>query len=77
MYNRDVLFREVKHVVKHEFIPKEPKKIEFEVKEYESASTVEEDSEEGEPQTPALRRSVRERRQPKRYSHLISIQVLP
>ena len=62
------MIREVKYVVKHEVIPKEPEKIEFELKEYESDSTAEEDSEEEEPQTPALRRSVRERRQPERYS---------
>ena len=47
---------------------KEPDKIEFELKEEESDSTTEEDSEEEEPQTPTLRRSVRERRQPERYS---------
>ena len=38
------MFREVKDVVKHEFILKEPEKIEFELKEYESDSTKEEDS---------------------------------
>ena len=58
LYNRDVVFREVKYVVKHEFLPKED----------ESYFTTEEDLEEEEPQTPAVRRSVRERRQPKRYS---------
>ena len=62
------MFREVKDVVKHEFIPKEPENIEFELNEYESDSTIEEDSEEEEPQTPTLRRSVPERRQPERYS---------
>ena len=62
------MFREVKDVVKHEFLPKEPEKIEFELKEDESDSTTEEDSEEEEPQTPAMRRSIRERRQPERYS---------
>ena len=62
------MFREVKDVVTHEFVPKEPKKIEFELKEDESDSTIEEDSEEEEPQTPALRRSVWERRQPEWYS---------
>ena len=62
------MFREVKYVVKHEFIPKEPEKIEFELKEDESDSTTEEDSEGEEPQTPAVRRSARERRQPERYS---------
>ena len=62
------MFREVKDVVKHEVLPKEPEKIEFELKEDESDSTIEEDSEDEEPQTLALRRSVRERRQPERYS---------
>ena len=60
--------REVKDVVKHEFLPKEPKNIEFELKEDELYSTTKEDSEEEEPQTPVLRRSVQERRQPERYS---------
>ena len=41
LYNRDVVFREVKYVVKHEVIPKELEKIEFELKEYESDSTIE------------------------------------
>ena len=68
MYNQDVVFREVKYVVKHEFLPKELGKIEFELKEDESDSTTEEDSEEEAPQTPVVRRSTRERRQPKRYS---------
>ena len=61
------MFREVKDVIKHEFIPKEPEKIEFELKEYESDSTTEEDSKEEEPQNPAIRRLVQERRQPERY----------
>ena len=68
MYSQDVVFREVKDVVKHEFLPQELEKIEFELKEDESDSTTEENSEEEEPQTPAVRRSVRERRQPERYS---------
>lgn len=68
MYSRDVVFREVKDVIKHEVQPKEPVKIEFELKEEESDSVVEEESEDEEPQTPAVRRSVRERRQPERYS---------
>eukprot|EP00253_Pinus_taeda_P008942 PITA_08942 len=46
----------------------EPEKIEFELKEEESDSTTEEESEDDEPQTPGVRRSVRERRQPERYS---------
>ena len=36
------MFREVKEVIKHEIQPKEPKKIEFELKEEESDSTVDE-----------------------------------
>ena len=68
VYIRDVVFREVKDVFKDEIIPKEPEKIEFELKEDESDFTTEEYSEEEEPQTPALRRSVQERRQPERYS---------
>ena len=68
MYNQYVVFRKVKYVVKHEVLPKEPEKIEFELKEDESYSTTEEDSEEEEPQTLAVRRSVRERRQLERYS---------
>eukprot|EP00253_Pinus_taeda_P003541 PITA_03541 len=60
--------REVKDVIKHEVQPKEPEKIEFELKEEESDSTVEEESKDEEPQTPAVRRLVRERRQLERYS---------
>eukprot|EP00253_Pinus_taeda_P032832 PITA_32832 len=62
------VFREVKDVIKHEVQPKEPEKIEFELKEEESDSTAEEESEDEEPQTPGVRRSVRERRQPERCS---------
>ena len=62
MYSRDVVFREVKDVIKHEVQPKEPVKIEFELKEEESDSVAEEESEDEEPQTPAVRRSIRERR---------------
>ena len=68
VYSRDVVFREVKDVIKHEFQPKEPEKIEFEIKEEELAPTTEEESKYEEPQTPGVRRSVRERRQPERYS---------
>ena len=68
MYSRDVVFREVKDVIQHEVQPKEPEKIEFEPKEEESDSAAEEESEDEEPQTPAVRRSVRERRKPERYS---------
>ena len=57
------MFREVKYFIKHEVQPKEPVKIEFELKEEESDSVAEDESEDEEPQTPAVRRSVRERRQ--------------
>ena len=60
VYIRDVVFREVKDVIKHEFLPKEPEK--FELKEEESNSIVEEESENEEPKTLAMRRSVRGRR---------------
>ena len=39
MYNRDALFREVKNVIKHEVLPKEPEKRAFKLKEEESDST--------------------------------------
>ena len=39
------MFREVKDVVKHEVLPKELEKINFELKEDESDSAIEEDSE--------------------------------
>eukprot|EP00253_Pinus_taeda_P008404 PITA_08404 len=68
LYSRDVMFREVKYVIENEVQPKEPEKIEFELKEEESDSTTEEESEDEEPQTPGVRRSMRERRQPERYS---------
>ena len=41
MYNRDVVFREVKYVVKNVVLPKELDKIEFELKENESYSITE------------------------------------
>ena len=63
-----MVFREVKNVTKHEVPSKEPEKIEFELKEEESDSTVEEESEDEEPQTSGVRRSVRERWQLERYS---------
>ena len=62
------MFREVKDFIKHEVQPKELEKIEFELKEEESDSITEEESEDEEPQTPGVKRSVRERRQPERYS---------
>eukprot|EP00253_Pinus_taeda_P029987 PITA_29987 len=46
----------------------ELEKIEFELKEEELYSTIEEESEDEETQTPGVRRSFRERRQPERYS---------
>eukprot|EP00253_Pinus_taeda_P021163 PITA_21163 len=68
VYNRYVVFREVKDVIKHEVQPEELEKIEFELEEEESDSTTDEESKDEEPQTPGVRRSVRERRKPKRYS---------
>ena len=68
VYSRDVVFREVKDVIKHEVLPKEPEKIEFELKEEESYSTIEEELEDEEPQTLVVRRLVRERRHLERYS---------
>eukprot|EP00253_Pinus_taeda_P031547 PITA_31547 len=52
VYSRDVVFREVKDVIKHEVQPKEPVKIEFELKEEESDFVAEEESKDEEPQTP-------------------------
>eukprot|EP00253_Pinus_taeda_P002174 PITA_02174 len=60
--------QEVKDVIKHEFQPKEHEKIEFELKGEELDSTAEEKSEDEEPQTLVVRRSIRERRRPERYS---------
>eukprot|EP00253_Pinus_taeda_P003719 PITA_03719 len=68
VYIRDVVFREVKDVIKHEVQPKEPEKLEFDLKEEESDSTIEEESEDEEPQTAGVRRSVQARRQLERYS---------
>ena len=67
VYNIDVVFREVKDVIKHEFLPKEHENIEFELKEEESDSTTKKESKEEEPQNPILRRSVRERMHLERY----------
>ena len=53
-----MVFREVKDVMKHEVQPKEPEKIEFELKEEESNSTAKEELEDEEPQTSGARRSV-------------------
>jgi hypothetical protein len=78
VYSRDVVFREVKDVTKQEFSPTqdEPEKIELELDDAKSESFEEEEAEEAEepeaeeeePHTPELRRSVRDRRQPERYS---------
>ena len=62
MYNHDVVLKEVKDVIKHEVQPKEPVKIEFELKQEKSDSVVKEESKDEEPQTPAVRRLVRETR---------------
>jgi len=50
----------MKYVIKHEVQPKEPEKIEFEIKEEELDSTAEEELEDEEPQTLGVRRLVRE-----------------
>eukprot|EP00253_Pinus_taeda_P002028 PITA_02028 len=63
-----IFIGEVKDVFKREVQPKEPEKIEFELKEEESDSAAEKELEDEEPQTLGVRRSVRERRQPERYS---------
>jgi hypothetical protein len=81
VYSRDVVFREVKDVSKQEFPPTqdEPKKIELELDDAKSESYEEEEVEEAEeaeeaeaedeePHTLILRRSVRDRRKPERYS---------
>jgi hypothetical protein len=70
VYSRDVVFREMKDVVKQEVLPskEEPEKIEFDLKDDEADSTKEHESEEEDPHTPVLSRSDRERRLPERYS---------
>jgi hypothetical protein len=57
-------------VSKQEFLPTqdEPEKIELELDDAKSESSEEEEAEEEEPCTPVLRRSVRDKRQPERYS---------
>jgi hypothetical protein len=56
-----VVFREMKDVVKQEVLPskEEPEKIEFDLKDDESNSAEEQESEEEDPHTPLLRRLVR------------------
>jgi hypothetical protein len=70
VYRKDVVFREMKDVVKQEVLPskEEPEKIEFDLKDDEADSTKEHESEEEDPHTPVLRRSDRERRLLERYS---------
>jgi hypothetical protein len=69
VYSWDVVFREVKDVPKEEFLPRkeEPEKIEFDLDDAKSKSIEEDEAEEEEPHTLVLRRSMKERRQPKRY----------
>eukprot|EP00253_Pinus_taeda_P007510 PITA_07510 len=66
-YERFIFIGEVKDVIKYEVLPKEPEKIELELKEEESDSIKEQESKEEEPHSPVLRRSVREIRQLERY----------
>jgi hypothetical protein len=70
VYSRDVVFREMKDVVKHEVLPskEELEKIEFDLKDDELDSIEEQESEGEDPHTPVLRRLVRERRIPERYT---------
>jgi hypothetical protein len=70
VYSRDVVFREMKDVFKHEFLPskEEPEKIEFGAKDDESDSREEKESKEEDPHTPVLSRSVWEKRLPERYT---------
>ena len=70
VYIRDVVFREIKDVVKHEVLPREeePDKIEFLLKDNESNSTEKQESEEEEPHTPVLKRLIQECSQPERYT---------
>jgi hypothetical protein len=65
-----VVFREMKDVVKQEVLPRkeELEKIEFELKDDESNSIEEHESEEEDPHTPVLSRSVQERRKLERYT---------
>jgi hypothetical protein len=65
-----VVFREIRYVFKQEVVPreKEPDKIDFELKDNESDSTEEHESEEKYPHTSVLRRSIQERRQLEMYT---------
>eukprot|EP00253_Pinus_taeda_P036609 PITA_36609 len=64
---KEKITKEVKDVIKHDVQPKEPEKIEFELKDEESDFTAEKESEDEEPQTSGVRRLARERRQLERY----------
>ena len=77
VYNRDVVFREMKDVVKQEVLPskEELEKIEFDLKDDESDSTKEQESKEEDPHTPILRIFVQEKCNWKGILHLISIQI--
>jgi hypothetical protein len=71
VYSQNVVFREVKDVSKKEFLPRkeEPEKIEIDLDDAKFESSEENEVvEEEEPHTPILRRLVRERRKPERYS---------
>jgi hypothetical protein len=70
VYSQDVVFREMKDIVKQEFLPskEEPEKIEVDLKDDESDSIEEHESKEEDPHTPVLRRSVQERRLLERYT---------
>ena len=70
VYNRYVVFREVKEVPRQEVNPmeKDLEKIEFKLEGEEFDSIEEAKSEEEEPHTPFLRRSSQEIRQLERYS---------
>jgi hypothetical protein len=70
VHRQDVVFVEIKYVVKQEVLLKEEEleKIEFEFKGNESESIKEKESEEEYPHTPVMRRSVRERIQPEMYN---------
>jgi hypothetical protein len=70
VYSRDVVFREIKDVVKQEALPskEEPEKIGFDLKDDELDSIEDHELEEEDPHTPLLRRSDRESRLSERYS---------
>jgi hypothetical protein len=71
VYSRDVVFRERKDVVKHEFLPskEEPDKIEFDLKDDELDSTEEWESEEEDPSYSSIEEiSLRKKASKKVYS---------